>query len=60
MTDCFIIMAKKKRGMSHYDSSIWPYIATAIVKGRWNFSEYPNELKYLFDEYSIKTTRELR
>lgn len=47
-----------KRGLSHYDSSIWPYIATAIVKGKWNFSEYPVELNQLFIEYNITTKRE--
>lgn len=47
-----------KRGLNHYDSSIWPYIATAIVKGKWNFSEYPNELGELFSEYNITTKRE--
>lgn len=34
---------EEKRG-GHYDSSIWPYIATAIVKGKWNFIEYSKEL----------------
>lgn len=28
----------------HFDSNVWPYIATAIVKGKWNFIEYSNEL----------------
>ena len=28
----------------HYDSEVWPYVATAIVKGKWNFSEYATEL----------------
>ena len=28
----------------HFDSSIWPYIATAIIKGDWNFREYNKEL----------------
>lgn len=32
-----------KRG-GHYDSSIYPYIATAVVKGKWNLSEYNKEL----------------
>lgn len=41
------------RGSSHYDSNIYPYIATAVVKGKWNLSEYPNELKSLFNEYKI-------
>lgn len=33
-----------KRGDHHYDSTVYPYIATAIVKGKWNLSEYPKEL----------------
>lgn len=28
----------------HYDSNMWPYIATAINKGEWNFAEYEKEL----------------
>tara|TARA_A100001201_G_scaffold98527_2_gene84908 strand:- start:991 stop:1677 length:687 start_codon:yes stop_codon:yes gene_type:complete len=28
----------------HFDSSVWPYIATAIIKGDWNFREYNTEL----------------
>ncbi len=33
-----------KRGDHHYDSSVYPYVATAIVKGKWNLSDYPTEL----------------
>jgi hypothetical protein len=44
---------EKKRGMYHYDSIIWPYIATAINKGKWNMSEYSKELDSLFREYNI-------
>jgi len=36
----------------HYNSTIYPYIATAKVKGRWNTSEYPDELNQLFKEYN--------
>lgn len=32
------------RGLAHTDSNVFPYIATALVKGKWNMSEYPNEL----------------
>jgi hypothetical protein len=42
-----------KRGIYHYDSFIWPYIATAINKGKWNMSEYSKELDSLFKEYNI-------
>ena len=44
---------ENKRGLNHYDSSIFPYIATAIVKGRWNTSEYSTELEQIFDKYKI-------
>lgn len=41
-----------KRG-GHYDSSVYPYIATAVVKGKWNLSEYPNELYPLLKDNNI-------
>ena len=44
---------EKKRGIYHYDSPIFPYIATAINKGKWNMSEYSNELNELFSEYGV-------
>ena len=44
----------KQRGIYHFDSLVYPYIATAIVKGKWNFQEYP-ELKKLLDSYNIKS-----
>lgn len=47
---------EKKRGISHYDSPVFPYIATAINKGKWNLSEYPVELNFLFKKYSIDPT----
>jgi len=43
----------KKRGMLHWDSVTYPYIATAIYKGKWVTSQYPDELKVLFSEYGI-------
>ena len=42
-----------KRGFYHYDSSVYPYISTAINKGQWNYTEYPVELHNLFEEYHI-------
>lgn len=41
------------RGGLHYELSICPYIATAIVKGKWNMSEYTNELDNIFRNYDI-------
>lgn len=42
-----------KRGMYHYDSSIVPHIASALVSGKWNISEYENELTVLIKKYNI-------
>lgn len=42
-----------KRGMFHYDSKIWPYVATALNKGVWNTHEYPIEIESIFSEYKI-------
>ena len=47
------IGTEKKRGIYHYDSLVFPYIATAINKGKWNMSEYSKELDELFREYNI-------
>lgn len=38
---------------NHYNSYEYPYIATAIVRGRWNYSEYKIELDKIFIEYKI-------
>tara|TARA_Y100000114_G_scaffold40536_1_gene36039 strand:- start:12764 stop:13435 length:672 start_codon:yes stop_codon:yes gene_type:complete len=42
-----------KRGLGHWDSSVYPYVATAIVKGKWNYSEYSKELTELHETYSV-------
>jgi hypothetical protein len=47
------IGGEKKRGLYHYDSLVFPYIATAINKGKWNYNEYQKELDTLFTEYQI-------
>jgi hypothetical protein len=41
------------RGHSHYDSSIFPYIASALMCGTWNIREYNNELMPLIQKYNI-------
>ena len=51
--------SEKLRGQAHYDSAIFPYIATAIVKGKWNNLEYSSELNVLFDEYDVKSDRKM-
>lgn len=42
-----------KRGMAHHDSNVYPYIATALVKGKWNLSEYNKELGFILSENNI-------
>ncbi len=44
----FVQNKDKKRGKFHYDSSIYPYICTAVIKGKWNFKEYKKELFEIF------------
>jgi hypothetical protein len=44
---------ESKRGMTHYDSSVFPYIATALVCGKWNVGEYPTELNPILNKYNI-------
>lgn len=46
-----------KRGLNHYDSTIYPYIATAIVKGKWNISEYKSELNLMIEKYGININK---
>jgi hypothetical protein len=43
-----------KRGAFHYDSKVWPYIATALNKGKWNLSEYKKELMEFKQEYMVE------
>lgn len=42
-----------KRGLNHHDSGIYPHICSAILKGKWNLSEYSNELKPIIEKYNI-------
>jgi hypothetical protein len=42
-----------KRGGNHWDSNVYPYIATALVKGKWVMSEYENELYPILKENNI-------
>lgn len=44
---------EKKGGSHHYNSNVYPYIATAIIKGKWNLKEYNEELMQMFEEYHI-------
>tara|TARA_Y100000592_G_scaffold21766_1_gene33664 strand:- start:458 stop:1180 length:723 start_codon:yes stop_codon:yes gene_type:complete len=54
MVCCFANQAGEQRvGMYHWESFTYPYIATAIVKGKWNTEGYAKQLELIFDEYSI-------
>lgn len=44
---------EKRRGLYHNDSFVFPYVSTAINKGKWNLSEYEKELGKMFIEYNI-------
>jgi len=46
-----------KRGLNHHDSSIYPYIATALVRGKWNLSEYSFELGSILEKYDININK---
>ena len=48
---CYSIRGEKIGG--HYNSTIFPYIATGIVRGKWNTNEYSNELNTFFYEFDI-------
>lgn len=48
---CAYLTGKKVGG--HFNSYSYPYIATAIVQGKWNTLEYNDELSKLFQKYSI-------
>jgi len=42
-----------KRGLHHFDSEIYPYVATAIGKGKWNLTEYGEKLFPLFIKFKL-------
>ena len=37
----------------HFDSNVYPYTATAVVRGMWNFREYEKELQPLLEAHQI-------
>lgn len=44
---------ESKKGRYHYDSSIYPYTATGITKGRWNMYRYESFLSEMFEKYDV-------
>lgn len=45
-----------KRGRDHYDNNEFPYIATALCRGKWN-AEYHRELEPLHAQYDIDASK---
>jgi len=54
----FLYNNETKRGENHWDSKYFPYTATAIVKGKWNYKEYKDELINIFSSNKINTKRQ--
>lgn len=56
---CYTYDNEPKRGNLHYDSSIFPYISSALVghslggPSRWLYKHYKKELEVLLKEYNI-------
>lgn len=44
---------EERGGLMHNNSKVYPYIATALVRGLWNVSEYDTQLKPILAEYNI-------
>jgi hypothetical protein len=49
----FVYNGEGRRGKFHYDSSIYPYVCTGIIKGLWNTNEYPHIMRDLLEKYKI-------
>jgi hypothetical protein len=52
----FSYRSGQRRGAHHFDNNVYPYVATAIGKGKWNLGEYGAELEPLLDKYDINPT----
>ena len=49
----YVYNGEQKRGMAHWDSKVFPYIATALVKGKWNIREYKQDMEQMFERYGV-------
>ncbi len=49
----FTYNGEPKRGAYHYDSKDYPYVCTAISRGKWNLHQYGNILMPLFKLYNV-------
>jgi len=46
-----------KRGQFHWDSGVYPYFATAVVKGKWNLTDYKDGLLSVLEETGVDISR---
>ena len=53
MLGSYLYKGEPLRGSAHYDSHYLPYIATGLLRRKWNTLEYCKELKELTEEYGI-------
>lgn len=56
VTGAYHYDGETQRGMYHHDSKVFPYIATALIKGDW-CSEYKKELTPILAEYNIDESK---
>jgi hypothetical protein len=49
----FTYHGEKKIGAFHYDSIVYPYVCTAINRGKWNIDQYPEIMRNMFQSYRI-------
>ena len=50
---CYVYNNERKRGNLHYDSEVFPYVSTAIHKGKWILSPYESIMNALIKTYNI-------
>lgn len=44
---------EERGGKVHNNTSVYPYVATALVRGKWNMGEYGGQLGPMLSEYKI-------
>ena len=44
---------ERKIGAFHYDSIVYPYVCTAINRGKWNIDQYPEVMQEMFRKYDV-------
>ena len=49
----FTYHGEPKIGAFHYDSRVYPYVCTAINRGKWNIDQYPEIMKNMFQKYEV-------